>query len=280
VGKWTRTFSQNVSTFSIPLETFTAMTTEDYLQEMGASYIKWMDPASGNWKKHGEGVLNDTVLRQGEGYMVKFPNATTYTYCGMPAAMIIKETNSTFGFDSELESGSLSASVNWEGNVTLTWTRPWKMDDDDNYLIYRSDTRTGFHDGSAVLNATISYGTELWIDTYAAQPDTQYYYMIVPENELGEKGTTSYSIGVWTEEYSGGYDTVGIPLSISLNQSLDWFCDNIMDSVGMNYFLISQQRWIWHSTAMPESAFDSMVAMGNGYQISISAPTKFTFIGV
>jgi hypothetical protein len=48
----------------------------------------------------------------------------------------------------------------------------------------------------------------------------------------------------------------------------------------MNYYMDSQQRWGWHSTVMPEGAFDFMVAMGEGYQISISSPTEFTFIGV
>jgi hypothetical protein len=31
---------------------------------------------------------------------------------------------------------------------------------------------------------------------------------------------------------------------------------------------------------MPEGAFDVILEMGVGYQISTSGPTKFTFIGV
>jgi hypothetical protein len=280
VGKWTRTFAQNSTTFSIPLETFNPMTADEYLTDMGALYLKWMDPATGTWKKHGDGSVNDATLRQGEGYLVNFASPTTYTFCGMPGAMIISETTSVYGFDPNSESDSLSATVNPLGNVTLTWTPPSSMDVNDNYLIYRASQRTGFHDGSATLEATVSFGTQFWIDPYVAVADTQYYYMIVPENEFGERGTTSYSIGVWTEGFSGGYDTLAMPLTSSLSQSLDWFCDSISDSIGMNYYMDSQQRWGWHSTVMPEGAFDFMVAMGEGYQISISSPTEFTFIGV
>jgi hypothetical protein len=93
----------------------------------------------------------------------------------MPGAMIISETTSVYGFDPNSESDSLSATVNPLGNVTLTWTPPSSMDVNDNYLIYRASQRTGFHDGSATLEATVSFGTQFWIDPYVAVADTQYY---------------------------------------------------------------------------------------------------------
>jgi hypothetical protein len=279
VGKWTRTFSQNISTFSIPLETFNPMTADEYLADMGALYVMWMNSTTGAWMKHGDGDWNDRTLRQGEGYMVNFASPTIYTFCGMPGAMIISETTSPFGFDPNFDSVSLNASCNQDGNVSLKWDRPTSMDIDDNYLIYRASKRTGFHDGTATLVATVSYGLEFWNDDWAAQNATQLYYMIIPENELGERGTTTYSIGVWTEEFTGVYDTFGMALSTSMTLTLDWYCDGISGSVGMNYFQESEQRWGWHSTVMPQGAFDTVVSMGEGYQISISAPTKFTFIG-
>jgi hypothetical protein len=104
--------------------------------------------------------------------------------------------------------------------------------------------------------------------------------MVVPYNSSGLRGASSYSIGIWTEEYIAGYDTFGIPLKLSVDHSADWYCDNIQDSVGINYFIISQQRWGWHSTLMPEGAFDPMIVMGEGYQVSSSNTTKFIFVGI
>jgi hypothetical protein len=280
VGKWTRVFAQNTSTFSIPLETIDPMTADEYLADMGALYLMWMNTTTGTWMKHGDGDWNDRTLRQGEGYLVNFASPSTYTFCGMPGAMIVSETISPYGFDPNFDSSSLNASVDSEGNVKLEWNRTDTMDPGDNYLIYRASERTGFHDGTAQLVANISYGVEIWTDFGAAASESQWYYMIVPENELGERGTTTYSIGVWTEDFSGAFDTFGMALSTSLSLTLDWYCDGITNSVGMNYYQESVQRWGWHSTAMPPGAFDTVVTMGEGYQISISAPTRFTFIGV
>ncbi|MEE9152440.1 MAG: hypothetical protein V3U20_11510, partial [Thermoplasmata archaeon] len=62
-------------------------------------------------------------------------------------------------------------------------------------------------------------------------------------------------------------------------ETADWYCDNIPDTVGINYFIYYQQRWGWHSTRMPAGAYDPILEMTEGYQISTSGPTKFTFIG-
>ncbi|MEE9152247.1 MAG: hypothetical protein V3U20_10520 [Thermoplasmata archaeon] len=76
------------------------------------------------------------------------------------------------------------------------------------------------------------------------------------------------------------YDTFGLPLKISSNQTTDWYCDNVPGTVGINYFNISVQRWRWHSTRMPEGAFDPEAVMVEGYQISTAAPTKYSFVGI
>jgi hypothetical protein len=104
--------------------------------------------------------------------------------------------------------------------------------------------------------------------------------MVVPFNASGVRGASTYSIGVWTEEYLSQYDTFGIPLKLGNYQTADWYCDNIPDTVGINYYIYSEQRWGWHSTRMPAGAFDPVLEMTKGYQISTSGPTKFTFIGV
>jgi hypothetical protein len=280
VGKWTKMFSAGLSSFSIPLEVQDVMTADDYLLDMGADYIRWMNSSTGFWMKHGDGEVNDIQLRQGEGYEVNFTNPANYTFCGMPASSIIYNDSSFAGFDFNSEARDLWASVNAQGNVFLSWNRSSAMDLDDSYLVYRTTDRRGFHDDSAQLMATISFGNEIWTDLSAAQSGTHFYYMIVPENDLGERGTSTYSIGVWTEEYLAGYDTIGIPVKMDDGNTLDWYCDNIIDSVGINYLIQIEGRWGWHSTSMPEGAFDTQLMITHGYQISTTGPTQFTFVGI
>jgi hypothetical protein len=103
--------------------------------------------------------------------------------------------------------------------------------------------------------------------------------MVVPFNATGVRGSSTYSIGVWTEEYLAQYDTIGIPLKLTLDETADWYCDNIQNTVGINYHIHNEHRWCWHSTRMPAGAFDPILVMTEGYQISNTGPTKFTFIG-
>ena len=81
-------------------------------------------------------------------------------------------------------------------------------------------------------------------------------------------------------EYLDDYDTLGIPLKMSSKNSADWYCDNIPDTVGINYYIYSHQRWGWHSEEMPPGVYDPKLEMTEGYQISTSIATKFTYIGM
>jgi hypothetical protein len=283
VGKWTRTFNSGVSTFSLPLEPLDILSTHDLTKDMNADYIKYINSTTRTWEKHSlfDGPSNNVKMILGEGYEVKFLNQTKYTFCGMPAAMISYDDDTGFsGFDYKTEAANLTAFVNPEGNVTLVWSRPKSMGINDSYLIYRAPRRDGFFKGSALVVATISYGFEFWTDPNIAQPDTQFYYMIMPVNETGKRGASSYSIGIWTEEYPDKYDTMGIPLKMENDYSSDWFCDNIQNCVGINYYSENYGMWMWHTTRMPKGAFDPDLVMTEGYQISTASSTKFTFIGI
>jgi hypothetical protein len=287
VGKWTKEFTLGgVSTFSLPLEPLEIMnTTADfYLADMNADYIKWMDPTTHVWNKHGDGCVNDTQLEVGKGYEVRFSSATKYTFMGMPGAMIRYNTGSFLGFDYNSDAKSLSAAVDpVSGDVILTWSEPG----DPNTVqccIYYSTTRDGFHGTRSVdynLLAIIPVAPSMMaIHAGAALSGMQYYYMVIPLNITDAEGATTYSIGVWTSDYQSGYDTLGIPLILGSYPTADWYCDQMDDVVGINYFLNPGQRWSWHSEKMPEGAFDPVLMMTEGYQISTSNITKFTFIGV
>jgi hypothetical protein len=287
VGKWTKTFQPGVSTFSLPLEPIQDIDAFTLTNDMGADYIKWMDPGTHAWIQHdlGDSVgVDNSNLYVGKGYEVKFGGETTYTFCGMPGGMILYD-DVLFGFDADPITGnsdSLTAMVNIANrNVDLTWDAASGI---DSYYIFNSTKRDGFFGTLGVdyfLLATTTLGNEFCTHPSAAVDGSEQYYVVIPFlSGTGEKGVSTYSIGVWTAEYLSGYDTLGIPLKLSTYQTADWFCDNIPDTVGVNHYDTAAQRWLWHSTGMPEGAFDVIVEMGVGYKISTSGPTKFTFIGI
>jgi hypothetical protein len=288
-GYYTKQFEFAVNTFSLPLEPFGNFYTDYYTTSMNAIYIKYMDSNTRTWLQHnlGDGSTNNIEMKLGEAYMVKFHSRTTYTFTGMPGAMIVYDNDNGFsGFDPDSEAKNLLVSVELNGDVNLAWQEPSSMISGDWYEVYYSNTRDGFF-GSINMSyflacPPISFGTNTITlsGLGAIDPGARLYFMVVPFNVSGVRGASTYSIGVWTEEYLAGYDTIGIPLKLSSYETADWFCDNIPNTIGINYFIYSGQRWSWHSTRMPEGAFDPILYMTEGYQISTSSPTKFTFIGV
>jgi len=287
VGKWTKMIKKGVSTFSLPLTPLDNITIDYCLNEMNARYIKWMHPGLHKWMKHGDGGVNDTQIKVGEGYEVKLDSQTNYTFTGMPGAMIMYDDDTGFfGFNPDSEAKNLTVVVEPNGDVNLTWQEPITMGLNDSYEVYYSNTRDGFFGTLGVdyfpVCPPVGFGTNTVTHNgaLANDPGARLYYMVVPYNVMSVKGASTYSIGIWTEEYLPQYDTFGIPLKLSDYQTADWYCDNIPDAVGMNYYIHIEQRWCWHSKRMPAGAYDFMLVMGEGYQISTSNATKFTFIGV
>jgi parallel beta-helix repeat protein len=288
-GIWTRTFQSGISTFSLPLEPFVKKDTEFYCQDMNASYINWMNQTTHTWTRHDKGSSeNNTIVEIGKGYEIGFLGKsiqTKYTFTGMPGAMILYD-NVPFGFDATPLTGnadSLTATVDSGGNVTLNWTQPANMGSGDRYYVLRSTSRDGFW-GTLGVNytqlAVLPFDVLSYQDIGNATAGTEYYYMIVPVNlSTAERGLSSYSIGVWTASYLDQYDTFALPLKPSNYQTADWYCDKIPNTVGINYYIYSGQRWSWHSTRMPQGAYDPILEMTEGYQISTSVATKYTFIG-
>jgi len=288
VGKWTKTFQKGISTFSLPLEPLDVLYADNLTTGMNADYIQYMDGVTHRWVRHnyGDGSSNNTQITQGEGYEVKFGNETYYTFCGFPGSMISHEINGFYGFDPILEANNITLNVESNGDVNITWQEPGSMGIGDWYEVYYSNSRDGFFKTLGkdyfLICPKIYFGnnTVIHTGTQAGNPGARLFYMVVPFNVSGVRGSSTYSIGVWTEEYWAGYDTLGIPLKFEFDHSIDWFCNNIPNAIGINYFNYSYQEWWWHSTVMPEKAFDPELKMTEGYQISTSNTTKFTFVGV
>ncbi|UCE73094.1 MAG: VWA domain-containing protein [Methanomassiliicoccales archaeon] len=288
VGKWTKGFFEGVNTFSLPLEPLQAHDADWYTTDMGASYIKWMNTTTQTWMQHdfGEGADDNSNVILGEGYEVNFASSTKYTFCGMPGAMIQYDNNSFKGFNWSSDAMSLTATVEDFDVVimiTLNWARPMGVIEGvDEYRIYYSTTRDGFWGTLGVDYIQLStkiVGTETATHTFLTTPNVQYYYMVVPVLSTGQIGTSTYSSGVWISDYKQGYDTVGLPLKLPSDKSVDWYCDAIPDTLGMNYYNITENRWMWHKTIMPAGVYDVHVKMAEGYQILTLSATKYIFKG-
>jgi hypothetical protein len=289
VGKWTKEFLPGVSTFSLPLEPFESITIHNFTRTLEVSYIKWMDPQNKTWVQHndtdGPGV-HDAMVEVGEGFMVFYNQSSIFTFTGMPGAMIIYD-NALFGFNTTFdcnEANSLIATVDRNGNVTLSWIQPKNMNPSERYYVFRSIMRDGFwgtSDEDYKHIAILNYSELSYSDEGVAVAGTNYYYIVVPFNiSACRYGSSTYSVGVWTADYYEGYNTISLPLKTNNLQTANWYCDNIENVVGINYFIYPTQRWSWHSARMSSGAYDPILEMSEGYQMSTSNTTKFTFIGI
>jgi hypothetical protein len=111
----------------------------------------------------------------------------------------------------------------------------------------------------------------------------EFYYAVgaVNSSSIHTTFNTTYSIGVWIGNYPAGYSSLGLPLETfdSDMKTIDEYCDDIQNTVGINYYRESEQRWIWHRFNMPIGVYDDIIRYTYGYQISTSVPTAYYFIG-
>ncbi|MCK5291691.1 MAG: hypothetical protein KAR39_06720 [Thermoplasmata archaeon] len=273
-GKWTRSFISGLNAFSLPLDPFEDQNISDYAVGIpNVDLIRWMD-LNGHWVSHypsmGPGI-NDSPARMGEGYEISLSLQATYTFVGSPASMIRFQEG--LG-DSVIFRKSLSASI--EGNdVNLSWIAPVGA---DRYLVFRSDKRDGLHDLSLspIANTTKTYWRDAGI---IGNQNSEYYYMVIPLDSAGGTGSSTYSVGVFTIIYQAGSGTFALPLKPAGTNSLDWFCDNIPNVVGMAYMVF--EMWKFHAGEMPSGVYDSVVQVSEGFQISMSGIVlgRFTFVG-
>ena len=59
------------------------------------------------------------------------------------------------------------------------------------------------------------------------------------------------------------------------SKTLDDYCDDIPDTVGINYYLYAQKRWSWHRINMPAGAYDEVLGYGSGYQLSLDSGSPY-----
>lgn len=272
-GKWTMSFTEGVNAFSLPLQPFEDRNVSWFSENIpGTEFVRWMS-SSGRWVTHyasmGVGVM-DVPVAMGRGYEISLFSPTNFTFCGYPASMI--------RFHEGL-GGSLvfrkSLSARTEGNdVNLSWG---SVTGASGYLIFRSERRNDLHNLSLspIANTTGTY----WIDPGIIKNQTsEYYYVVIPFDSRGEMGSSTYSTGVFTLVHQTGSETFALPLKPVEVHSLDWYCDETSNVVGLAYMTLGV--WKFHAREMPEGVYDADALQGEGYQISVDGnSTRFTFVG-
>jgi len=273
-GKWTKNFNSGLSAFSLPLEPFGTSKVSWYADNVpNAAFIRWMD-STGHWVTHhkgmGEGV-NDVQVEMGRGYEISITSDSTFTFCGYPASVIRyhEGLGDSTGFRTSLSAQKVGS------NVILNWDL---VSGSSEYWIFRSNSRKGLHDLLLQPIEAVPSGQNTWTDVGVLSTAGERYYMVIPVDPQRILGSSTYSVGVITLGYNGGSDTFALPLKAMESHTLDWFCDNIPNAVGMAYE--TNEMWKFHTVSMPEGVYDVLVLQSEGYQISVDKPsTRFAFIG-
>jgi hypothetical protein len=268
-------YNGGTSTFSLPLEPFKTNSVDWYADQIPkAISIKWSH-ATGFWRKHltvDDPGVTDDLVEVGKGYEI-YSGECYFTFCGSPAANI------------RYQEGKLPAPANFNldvnqitGVVTLSWDAV-SSPDLDRYQIYKTSSRLQIRE--LTIPQYDFTASTTWVDPLPVAPGENWYYFVCPVNASSTIGYNStYSIGVTQLTWGLEYATLGLPNKPFSINSLDWYCNAIAENWGLNYYYVPEQRWIWHKTIMSKGAYDPDLVMAEGYQVSNTALTEYSFVGI
>ena len=263
-GKFTVSLGAGTQAVSYPLEPFVTLPVPSFQAQIAASAV--LELSGGAW------VPAAGSVAVGEGYLVDRTASGLFTYVGRPAAHILYRENFGFGYGSAAV--SLQASVT--GNaVSLTWLNPGIPF--VQFAVYRSLTRTGFFDGTAVELARVTATS--YVDSGGLALADAAYYMVVPVNPMtNQMGGSTYSIGV-VRLALPGQAAIGLPLLPLSNGPVSWYTARILAALGLLWFDAAAGVWVPHFRDMPPGVYDAPVAQARAYQVSTRLPTTYVFVG-
>ena len=284
-GVFAGTLDAGLTAISRPLEYFPWVdyssgeldTVGEYRTAFAASRVEYLD-AAGSWQRvPGPGDPN-TVLEVGRAYVVARANPGRFVFTGLPGAQLLYADAP--GFDPAGDARDLQVTISGD-DVLLTFTQPPAVTPDvDTYEVLVTTTRAGFFDGSAVLVSGIpvlaGQGPTMAVtDAGALLRSPELYYMVTPVTAAGV-GASTYSVGVFTRTFQGS-DTLALPLRPATAVSVDSLADAIPNTLGILY--LSRGAWVPHFRAMPAGVYDAAVVLGGGYQITVAAVSRHSFVG-
>jgi len=245
----------------------------EYAYWFRTSGIESLD-SLGRWQPGGP----DERFDLGKAYLLTMAGEALFVFTGLPGTMILHDDAPFKGFRASSEARSLNASVAGE-DVVLTFDQPPGMGG-GTYELWRATTRTGFFNGSAALAASIpapGAPTVTVADPGVLLLGDEFYYLVIPVNDTGVRGASTYSVGLWETVYST-YDTFALPLRADVTHMASWYAAALP---GLRGFLwISPDGvWIPHFAEMGAGAYDIPVVLSVGLQIAIAAPVRFVHVG-
>ncbi|UCD92262.1 MAG: VCBS repeat-containing protein [Methanobacteriota archaeon] len=272
IGVWKRSFDQGYNAFSLPLEPPSPTNISYYASNIpNAVRIRWLD-SNGEWVTYERGVgppANDAITKMGETYELYLTAATDYWFVGRPASMI--RYHEGLG-DILAIRYSLSASTVGD-DITLTWT---SVPDTQYYLIYRAGQRNSFNFMEPV-HVTMPSATT-WNDAGILSLEGEYYYMVIPMDDMGELGSSSYSVGVVRSIYVGGSSSFALVVEIEEEYTLADVCDRNPEIIGIVHMMSG--NWRLHAREMPKNVYDADVKISGGYQILVNELQSVVYTSV
>jgi hypothetical protein len=176
---------------------------------------------------------------------------------------------------------NLRLNVSNESDIFLNWTAP-SSPSLDHYLIYRSVNQTDFdfgdlfHNTSTDPNPLLTY----WIDYGAANSTSpcEYYYTIRAVDIIGRLSTNSNTVGKWTKSFPAGASTFSLPLEPLDAHNVSWYSSDI-PNVDHIRWMSSKGEWVTHNKGSGQGIDDSLVTMGEAYEVLLTDSTVYTFSG-
>ncbi len=157
----------------------------------------------------------------------------------------------------------------------------------DHYLIYRSPSQTSFdfsdvwvntsqHDDNGIIPSRTAWNiTGGALETYSQEE----YYLIRAVNQLNKRSVTSNTVGKWTKKFYEGVNTFSLPLEPFEIKTTEWYTNNIPNCNYVKWMNTTTQTWMQHNFGDGLDINDSIVIVGKGYEISVSAESAYTFCG-
>ncbi len=165
-----------------------------------------------------------------------------------------------------------------QNDVHLSWTIPGP--NISYYLIYGSPDQRGFDFSQPIhitLNDVDPQRTN-WTDLGAANPSPrEYYYSVRAVSNLGVKSFTSNTVGKWTRGFEAGLSAFSLPLEPIAGNDIEWYASSIPNTEYIDW-MDASGNWMRHMKGDPV-ARSGTLGVGEGFQIFLSAPSNFTFVG-
>ncbi len=162
-------------------------------------------------------------------------------------------------------------------DIVLTWRQSPMA---DSYLLYIADRQTEFDFSQHIKIGNVTSWT---IPGAASASGTKYYVMRSHNSTLNRSSATGNTAGKWTHEFPAGTSTFSLPLSpypwVNYS-SVDWVgnLSAFSSSTGaLSASYLGKGNWL---SVPGDGNPDRTMILGEGYSVSFSASTNFTFTGL